>query len=100
MQSGSASCLTHSDLDPVLTFGSGEVCLLSLETPYHLVGKMVKHLSVAGEIQVVAITREGHALIPLGGSELRSGDQLHLVILASAMDRVREFLGLGEGSSK
>src|SRR4030066_240617 len=42
--------LTHSDLDPILTFGSGEVCLLTFETPYHLVGKMVKHMTVAGEI--------------------------------------------------
>lgn len=90
--------LTHSDLDPILTFGSGEVSLLTFETPYHLVGKMVKHLTVAGEIQVVAITRKGHALIPLAGSVLQDGDLLHLCVLASAMDRVRNFLGLGEGS--
>jgi trk system potassium uptake protein len=90
--------LTHSDLDPILTFGSGEVSLLTFETPYHLVGKMVKHLTVAGEIQVVAITRKGHAFIPLAGSVLQDGDLLHLGVLASAMDRVRNFLGLGEGS--
>ena len=82
-----------------MVFGSGEVCLLSVETPYHLVHKMVKHLSIAGEIQVISITRQGHALIPLGGTELQSGDLLHLVVLASAMDRVKGFLGLGEGSS-
>lgn len=90
--------LTHSELDPFLTFGSGEVCLLTVETPYGLQGKMVRHLAVPGEITVVAITRQGHALIPLGGTELQPGDQLHLVVLAAAMDRVREFLGLGEGS--
>src|SRR5574341_45703 len=45
--------LTHSDLDPILTFGSGDVCLLSVEAPYHLVGKMVRHLTVPGEIQVI-----------------------------------------------
>ncbi|RPI33428.1 MAG: TrkA family potassium uptake protein [Chloroflexota bacterium] len=91
--------LTHADLDPVLTFGSGEVCLLTVETPYHWVGKLVKHLAVAGEIQVIAITRQGHALIPSGGTEFQSGDQLHLVVLAAAMERVKDFLGLGEGSA-
>ena len=91
--------LTHSDLDPILTFGSGEVCLLTVETPYHLVGKMAKHLAVAGEIQVISITRQGHAFLPLGGAEFQRGDLLHLVVLASAMERVKDFLGLGEGKS-
>jgi trk system potassium uptake protein len=90
--------LTHSDLDPILTFGSGEVCLLNVKTPYHLVGKLVKHLAVAGEIHVVAITRQGQALIPLGGSEFHSGDLLHLVVLASAMERAKDLLGFSEGS--
>ena len=90
--------LTHSDLDPILTFGSGEVCLLNVETPYNLVGKLVKHLTVAGEIHVIAITRQGQALIPLGGSEFHSGDLLHLVVLASAMERAKDLLGFSEGS--
>jgi len=91
--------LTQSDLDPILTYGSGEVCLLTFETPYHLVGKMVKHLTVAGEIQVIAITRKGHAFIPQAGTVLQGGDLLHLGVLASAMNRVRIFLGVGEGST-
>jgi Trk K+ transport system NAD-binding subunit len=71
---------------------------LNVETPYHLVGKLVKHLAVAGEIQVIAITRQGQALIPLGGSDFHSGDLLHLVVLASAMERVKDLLGFSEGS--
>ena len=92
--------LTHSHLDPILTFGSGEVCLLTVETPYHLVGKLVKHLTVAGEMQVIGITRQGNAMIPLGGTEFQSGDLLHLVVLASAMERAKDFLGLSEGSAR
>jgi len=88
--------LTHSDLDPVLTYGSGEVCLLTFEVPYPLIGKMVKHLAVPGESHVMAITRQGHAFIPVGGSELQQGDLLHLVVLASGMERVKQFLGLSE----
>ena len=63
--------LTHSEMEPVMVFGSGEVCLLSIETPPLLVGRMVKHLNITGEIQTVAITRQGSAFIPLTGAELQ-----------------------------
>jgi len=89
--------LTHSELDPVLTFGSGEVCLLTVETPPMLVGRIVKHLSIPGEIQVIAITRQGHAFIPLFGTELQPGDSIHLAILASSMERFNDMIGLEAG---
>jgi len=91
--------LTHSDLDPVWAFGSGEVCLLAIEIPSQLIGKMVKHLTIPGEISVVSITRLGRAFIPKGGTELVSGDTLHLAVLASSMDRIKDFLGIGEAGS-
>lgn len=89
--------LIHSALDPILAFGSGEVSLLTLETPYHLIGRMVKHLTIPGESQVIAITRQGHAFIPIGGAELQCGDLLHLAVLATAMERIQEFMNIGEG---
>jgi trk system potassium uptake protein TrkA len=89
--------LTHSDLDPALAFGSGEVNLLNIEVPSALVGRMVRDLTVPGEINVPAITRQGHAFIPYGGTEFRSGDLLHLIVLSSAMERFKELFGLGEG---
>jgi trk system potassium uptake protein TrkA len=92
--------LTHSDLDPVWAFGSGEVCLLAIETPPQLIGKMVKHLTIPGEISVVSITRQGRAFIPQGGTELVSGDTVHLAVLASSMDRIKDFLGIGEAGIK
>src|SRR5512141_1626796 len=49
--------LTSADLDPVLSFGSGEVSLFNIELPPQLVGRMVKDLSVPTEIVVIAITR-------------------------------------------
>ncbi len=84
--------LTHSELDPVLTFGSGEVNLISLQLPAHLAGRMVKHLSIPGEIQVIAITREGRAFIPMSGTEFKPEDFIHLTILASSLDRFKGLL--------
>ncbi len=89
--------LTDADLDPKLAFGSGEVTLVSVEVPAALVGRLVRDLSVPTEIVVAAITRQGRAFIPTSGSEFQEGDEIHLVVLASAMERLQSLLGLGEG---
>jgi trk system potassium uptake protein TrkA len=89
--------LVHADFDPRMTFGHGEVVLLAIETPPQLVGRQVKNLVVAGEINVVAITRQGQAFLPIMGTEFRQDDVIHLAILSVAMDRAKAMLGLGEG---
>jgi trk system potassium uptake protein TrkA len=89
--------LIHSDEDPVMTFGSGEVCLFTIEVPVHLVGHRVKDLTVPGEIHLNSITRKEHAFIPISGTEFESGDQLSLTVSASAIERMKQLLGYGEG---
>jgi trk system potassium uptake protein TrkA len=89
--------LTFAELEPVMTFGGGEVRLVSVETPYRLVGQIVKHLTISGEIAVVAITRKGIAFIPHMGTDFRTGDLIHLAILANSMERFKDMIGLGEG---
>jgi trk system potassium uptake protein TrkA len=79
-----------------MTFGNGEVCLLSIDTPLHWLGHMVKEIIIPGEIQILAITRQGHALIPVSGSDFRPGDIVHLAVLASSLERFKELMGLGE----
>lgn len=89
--------ITHAELEPVISFGRGEVNLIRLEASPHLVGRAIKHLEVPGEINVVCVVRQGEALIPFLGTELQFGDTIHLVVMASAMDRLSAMLGLGEG---
>jgi len=83
---------THGDLDPVHTFGNGEVCLLSVDAPVHLVGRTVSNLVIPGEITVAALTRDCRALLPTLGTQFRRGDVLHLMVLASAMARLEALL--------
>jgi trk system potassium uptake protein TrkA len=90
--------LTHAALDSVITFGRGEVSVINVEVPPQLVGRLVKHVTLPGEANVVAITRRGQAMIPTLGTEFRPGDILHLAVLASAMEQVEALLGLGGGS--
>jgi trk system potassium uptake protein TrkA len=85
--------LTHDNLDPVMSFGNGEVKLLALELPPQLEGREVKHITVPGEVHVVAIAREGHAIMPTLGTVFRQNDQVFLSVLASAMDRLEGLLG-------
>ena len=89
--------LTHADLDTVMTFGRGEVVIITIDIPTHLAGRMVKHITMPGETNVVAITRQGQAIMPTLGTEFRSGDLIHIAVHASAMDRVEALLGLGGG---
>jgi trk system potassium uptake protein len=87
----------HASLDSVISFGSGEVSLIVVEAPVTLAGRTVRALTVPGEITAVAITRDGKAILPSLGTEIRDGDTLHLTVLAEAMDRLESLLGLGEG---
>ncbi len=89
--------LTHTGLDPVMTFGNGEVSLLALEAPPHLVGRQVRDITVPNEISVVVITRQGGAMLPTLGTEFQAGDLIYLAVLASAMERAEALLGLSTG---
>ena len=89
--------LTSAEIDPIHSFGSGEVSLVNIEVPAQLVGRMVKDLTVTSELAVVAVTRQGAAFIPTLGSQFKDGDIIHVAILASALDRFKTLLGLSEG---
>jgi trk system potassium uptake protein TrkA len=89
--------LTHSELDPVMAFGAGEVSLLRVEVPLHLVGRQARDLSVPGEVSVVTLVREGQAVLPTLGTEFRDGDILYLAVLASAMERIEGLIGMAKG---
>lgn len=89
--------LTSAELDPLISFGSGEVSLVNIEIPSRLVGRMVKDLTVPSEIIIVSITRQGAAFIPTLGSQFKEGDEMQVALLASALERFKTLLGLMEG---
>lgn len=86
--------LTHSELDPLMAFGNGEAKMIAPEVPAQLIGRQVRDLTIAGEVSVISITREGRAFLPLLGTEFRKGDVIHLAVSASGMERVEALLGL------
>ncbi|MBN1535305.1 MAG: TrkA family potassium uptake protein [Anaerolineales bacterium] len=89
--------ILHSELDPRLSFGSGDVSIFSIEVPMHLINRQVRDLSVPGEVNVIAITRKSRAFLPASGTEFQKGDIIHLVASAEAMERTKTLLGMSEG---
>ncbi len=89
--------ILHSELDPRMSFGSGDVSIHSIEVPPQLINRQVRDLLVPGEVNVIAITRKTRAFIPALGTEFQKGDVIHLVVLAEAMERTKTLLGMGEG---
>lgn len=86
--------LCYSALEPVQSLGGGEVELVQVELPPLFAGRGVRELTLLGEIQVVAITRQGKSLIPTPGTLFRLGDQVHLALLTSSSGRLKQLLGL------
>ncbi len=86
--------VTHSELDVVFNFGGGEVSIVAIDANYALTGRIVRNLTIPGEVKVVSITRQDEAFIPSDGTEFQEGDLIHIAVLASAMPRLEELLGL------
>ncbi len=86
--------LSYDQLDSVLTIGNSNVELIRIETPALLVGRTVNELTVLGEIQVVAISRENKTFLPTMGSVLQKQDIIYIAVLAASAKRLKSLLGL------
>lgn len=86
--------LCYSPLESVQSLGGGEVELVQVDLPPLFSGRSVQELTLLGEIQVIAITRQGRSLIPTPGTLFQQGDQVHLALLTSSSGRLRHLLGL------
>ncbi len=85
--------LTHRTLEPEHTFGNGESLLVRARVPDYLAGRAVTEFNVAGEIQVVEVTRGGHSIIPGSATTLRAEDVVSFVVASGALGRLRDFFG-------
>jgi trk system potassium uptake protein TrkA len=89
-----AELLCYSRLDTVASLGSGEVDVVEVEVPPLLVGRTVTELTVAGEAQVVSISRAGKTFLPTPATVFHKGDLVHVAVLVSSAERLRKLLGM------
>jgi trk system potassium uptake protein len=85
--------LEHMQLKEEATFGRGEVALVRLELPQHLVDRSVGDLEAGGGLRVVSITRRGGALVPQAATALAEGDVVRLAVQGDARGRLDALLG-------
>jgi trk system potassium uptake protein TrkA len=71
--------LEHRTLKEEDTFGRGEVLLLRLELPQHLVDRSVADVEGEG-LRVVSVTRRGGAFVPGPGTAFAEGDVVRLAV--------------------
>ncbi len=84
--------LEHLPLKEEATFGRGEVALLRLELPQHLVDRSVGDLEAGGGLRVVSVTRRGGALVPSAATALAEGDVVRLAVQSDARGRLDALL--------
>lgn len=88
-----AELLSYSQLDPIASLGSGAVDIVEAVAPHLLVGRAASEITVPGEVQLVAISRGGTTFLPTQGTRFQAGDQLHLSVLATSIERLKTLLG-------
>ncbi|MCB0153568.1 MAG: TrkA family potassium uptake protein [Anaerolineae bacterium] len=89
-----AELLSFFPFTTTASLGSGQVDLIEAEIPPLLVGRTVEALTIPGEVHVVAVSRGGDTFLPNPATVLQNGDWLHLALLATSADRLKESLGL------
>lgn len=82
----------HKQLVRDVSLGDGEVQLVKVSLPPRLAGRSVAHLTMPGEVTVVAIVRGGKSFIPAGAAAFHDGDIVELAVLTSAMARLKSMI--------
>ena len=94
----SSSRLLAMLLDPKVrsdyAFGQGEVVLVELEVPQQLDGRRVLDVELPRVLSVVAVERNGAALLLSDTDTLKAGDQLFMAIDRESAPELRKLLGL------
>jgi len=89
-----ADLLLHSQLNVVLSLGSGETEIVEVAVPQQWVGRSMKDIDIPSELMVIAYTRRSHAYVANLGMVFEEHDIVHICVVRSAVDRLNKMLGL------
>lgn len=81
-------------LDILYSLGNGEVNIVRVEATEHQEGRMVKDLSIIGEVEIISIKRDNKAMIPLSGTRIRKRDILYFTVVSTANEKLKKLIGL------
>lgn len=89
-----AEMLLHPGLVSQMTMGHGEVTLVEHTTGEHLDGHSIDELNVPGQILVVALVRDGRAIVPTPGTRFRLGDVVYISVDTALISQLEQMLRL------
>ena len=84
------SMLVYPNLNVERAIGAGQVNLVDVEVDQSLAMKRNKDIEIPGEIEVVALTRNGKTNLPNDAVPFQIGDILHLSVTSSARSKVNQ----------
>ena len=84
------SILVYPNLNVERAIGAGQVNLVDVEVNQSLASKRIKDIDVPGEIELVALTRNGKTSLPNDAVVFQIGDILHLSVTSSARSKVNQ----------
>lgn len=84
------SILINPNLNIERTIGAGQVNLVDLEVNQMLATKRGKDIEIPGELELVALTRNGKTSLPNDATVFQLGDILHLFVTSSASSKVNQ----------
>jgi trk system potassium uptake protein len=89
-----ADLLSYSELDTILSLGSGEVEIVEMALPVLLVGRKVSAVTVPGEVHVIALNRGGRSFLPTSETVFEQDDVVHIALLAASSERLKAVMAL------
>lgn len=89
-----ADLLSYSELDAIVSLGDGEVEIVEAQVPALLAGRKVSAIAIAGEVQVVALSRKGKTFLPSSETLFQRDDTVHIAVLTASAERLRAVLAL------
>jgi len=84
--------LTHPGVIPLTTIGHGEVTLLEIHVPDHVIGKQITAVEESIPVNVVSIVRGGNASLSQPEAQLEKSDLLVLSVLSQDVHFVESWL--------
>ncbi len=74
------------------SLAGGNLFLLRVEVPEHLVGKPVASVGRSGQVRVIGVDRGGSGFLPGKDSTFQQGDVMDVVVHKDAMEALDEVL--------
>jgi len=94
----SSGMLLATILEPAVktvnVVGGGEVLVIAADASTHLSGKRITEVDYPGKFHIVALVRDGIAMLPEPRTELAKGDSLRITVTRDALPELKKLLGL------